>query len=121
GTSFYTVSAGSLLMCDRIIVYDDFAREGHEFNLFNRGFGLVRHLQLFPHCMDRIQTDDPDNLSYLAYRFQHRLCVGMNKDSFLLLEGDLATSVGKRDGVYVFDPSGEKVRYDYLEALATPS
>jgi hypothetical protein len=116
GTSFYTVSAGSLIMCERIIVYNDFAT-GAEFNLYDRGFGLVRSLQLFPHCMDRIQTDDPDNLSYLAYRFQNRQCVGLNKDSFLLLEDQLATSVGKRDGVYLFDPSGAKMRYDYQQQM----
>lgn len=116
GTSFFTVSAGSLVMCDRIIVYNDFASDG-EFNLYDRGFGLVRRLQLFPHCMDRIHTDNPDNLSYLAYRFQNRKCVGLNKDSFLLLEDQVSTSMGKRDGVYVFDPSGQKVRYDFQQAL----
>ncbi|MBI3926268.1 MAG: Type 1 glutamine amidotransferase-like domain-containing protein [Armatimonadetes bacterium] len=118
GASFYTVSAGSLLLCERIIIYNDFATEfapRREFQLFDRGFGLVRHLQLFPHCMDRIQTDDPDNLAYLAVRFQNRTCVGLNEDSFLLMEADPElrfTSVGSRDGVYVFDPSGAKIRYD---------
>ncbi len=116
GSSFFTVSAGSLVLCERIIVYNDFASEG-EFNLYDRGFGLVRRLQLFPHCMDRIHTDNADNLSYLAYRFQNRKCVGLNKDSFLLLEDQVSTSMGKRDGVYVFDPSGQKVRYDFEQTL----
>lgn len=123
GASFYTSSAGSLILCERIIVYNDFPSAfgpRREFQLFDRGFGLVRHLQIFPHCMDRIQTDDPDNLAYLAYRFQNRACVGLNDHSYLLAEAEpeLAyTSVGERDGVYVFDPSGRKVRYDRGEAI----
>jgi len=115
GTCLYTSSAGSLLLCERIIVYNDFPSDfgaRREFQLFDRGFRLVRRLQLFPHCMDRIQTDDADNLAYLAYRFQNRTCVGLNEESFLLLEGDSTRSIGTRDGVYVFDPSGGKVRYD---------
>ncbi|MGE0489023.1 MAG: Type 1 glutamine amidotransferase-like domain-containing protein [Vulcanimicrobiota bacterium] len=121
GTTFLSVSAGSLLLCERIIIYNDF-ESSREFQLFDRGFGLVRHLQLFPHCMDRIQTDDPNNLSYLAHRFQNRTCVGLNQDSFLLMEGDpelVCTSIGSRDGVYVFDPSGAKRCYLQGERLLT--
>jgi hypothetical protein len=123
GTCFYTVSAGSVMLCERLIIYNDFPSElgpGLEFQMADRGLGLVRQMQVFPHCNDRIQTDDPDNLSYLAYRFQNQVCVGLNKDSFLLLEGApewKATSVGKRDGVYVFDTSGAKVRYDYGQTI----
>lgn len=72
GATFYTVSAGSLMCCERIIVYNDFEQE-REFQLYDRGFGLIRELQLFPHCMDRIQTDDADNLTYLSHRFRHRV------------------------------------------------
>lgn len=120
GTTFVTVSAGSLLLCERIIIYDDFA-QGKEFHLFDRGFGLVRGLQIFPHCDDRIQVDDSDNLAYLAHRFGERRCVGLNEGSYLLLEQDeerKATSLGSEDGVYVFDRSGTKRRYDKGEALA---
>lgn len=119
GTTFVTVSAGSLLLCERIIIYDDFA-QGKEFHLFDRGFGLVRGLQIFPHCDDRIQVDDNDNLAYLAHRFGERRCVGLNEGSYLLLEQDdehKAVSLGAQDGVYVFDRSGEKRRYDKGEAL----
>lgn len=119
GTTFITVSAGSLLLCERIIIYDDFA-QGKEFHLFDRGFGLVRSLQIFPHCDDRIQVDDQDNLAYLAHRFGERRCVGLNEGSYLLLEqdDDKAVSLGTEDGVYVFDRSGEKRRYDHGQALA---
>ncbi|CAM9903360.1 unnamed protein product, partial [Phaeothamnion confervicola] len=51
GTSFYSVSAGSLVLCDRVIVYNDFESDfgpRREFQLFDRGFGLIKHLQLFP-------------------------------------------------------------------------
>lgn len=119
GTTFITVSAGSLIMCERIIIYNDFAH-GKEFQLFDRGFGMVRNLQVFPHCDDRIQVDDRDNLSYLAHRFGEQRCVGLNEGSFLLLdqnEPNVARSLGKEDGVYVFDHSGEKNRYDYGEAV----
>ena len=124
GTSFYTVSAGSLICCDRVIVYNDFESDfgpRREFQLYDRGFGLIKHLQLFPHCMDRIQTDDPDNLAYLAQRFRNRTCVGLNEESFLLLEMDptlRCTSVGERDGVYVFNDDGEKLCYGLGERIA---
>ena len=124
GTSFYTVSAGSLVCCERIIVYNDFESE-REFQLYDRGFGLVRELQLFPHCMDRIQTDDSDNLTYLSQRFRHRVCVGLNQESFLRVEFSprlRATSLGTRDGVYVFDRQGRKNRLDAgQELLLSPS
>lgn len=119
GTTFVTVSAGSLLLCEQIIIYDDFA-QGKEFHLFDRGFGLVRSLQVFPHCDDRIQTDDADNLAYLAHRFGERLCVGLNQESYLLLDQDdehKAVSLGSEDGVYVFDRRGEKRRYDEGETI----
>ncbi len=138
GTSFFAVSAGALLLCDRIIVYNDFPSEfgpRREFQLFDRGVGMVADLQIFPHCMDRIQTDDADNLAYLAHRLgfpsgvgdspRRRLCVGLNEESFLLVEpvessdgaGVRATSVGRRDGVYLFDARGRKVRCDHAQAV----
>lgn len=119
GTTFITVSAGSLIMCERIIVYDDFAH-GKEFQLFDRGFGMVQNLQIFPHCDDRIQVDDPNNLAYLAYRFGEQHCVGLNEGSFLQLdqnETSHALSLGKEDGVYVFDRSGQKRRFDHGQSL----
>ncbi len=120
GTTFITVSAGSLLLCERIIIYDDFA-QGKEFHLFDRGFGMVQALQIFPHCNDRIQVDDANNLAYLAHRFGERKCVGLNEGSYLLLEPSehhKARSLGSDDGVYVFDRSGEKRRYDRGEELS---
>lgn len=126
GTSIYAVSAGALLLCERIIVYNDFPSEfgpRREFQLFDRGFGLVRDLQIFPHCMDRIQTDDADNLAYLAHRFQNRTCVGLNEESFLLVEPEAdderarAVSVGRGDAVYVFDLLGQKKRCGFGEEV----
>ena len=119
GTTFYTVSAGSLMCCERIIIYNDFEQE-REFQLYDRGFGLIRELQLFPHCMDRIQTDDRDNLTYLSHRFRHRVCVGLNQESFLQVEFSpevRAASLGTRDGVYVFDRQGNKARYNAGEVI----
>lgn len=106
-------SAGAMLLCERVIVYDDFAHERREFQLWERGLGVVRTLQLFPHCMERIQTDDSDNLAYLARRFSHRVCVGLNEESFLFVDlaSGRATSVGDEDAVYVFDPRGAKRAY----------
>jgi hypothetical protein len=117
GTSFYTVSAGSLICCERVIVFNDFDSdfgERREFQLFDRGFGLVKSLQLFPHCMDRIQTDDPDNLAYLSLRFRNRTCVGLNQGSILetvYAPEQRCSSVGKADGVYVFNAAGQKLCY----------
>jgi hypothetical protein len=123
GTNYYSVSAGSMALAEKIIVYDDFWGDGQvrprkEFEFFDNGLGLVSKITLFPHCMDRIQTDDIDNLAYLAHRFSTGPCVGLNEDSFLLAESfsderlgcvrERFLSVGEKDGVYVFDRRGTK-------------
>ena len=106
GTNFYTVSAGTGVLCNSIILYNDYGddrRVASDFEFFDNGFGLVTKVQVFPHCMDRIKTDDPDNLAYLAHRFPSSHCVGMNQESYLLMETYLdgaeirekATSMGE--------------------------
>lgn len=115
GALLVSVSAGSLVLCERMIVYDDFSPDParREFRLFDRGLGLMGGLQVLPHCMDRIHTDDADNLAYLARRFATHVCAGLNEESFLLVDlaEGTATSVGEHDGVYVFGPDGVKWRY----------
>lgn len=113
GAQLVAMSAGAMVLCERVIVYDDFAETPRDFQLYDRGLELVRDLQLLPHCMERIQTDDPDNLAYLARRFRNHTCVGLNQRSFLLLELSprRATSWGEEDGVYVFGPDGAKCCY----------
>ncbi len=133
GTNFYTISAGSMVLAQKIIVFDNFVdKEGNNnqhFEFFDNGFGLVTKITLLPHCQERIQTDDPDNLAYLAHRFEGRVCVGLNEGSYLLLDahrdenGRLYpryTSVGTEDGVYVFNRAGEKIRLDYGEQVLVP-
>jgi peptidase E len=121
GASFFTISAGSLVLGERIIVYDDFSPDAtrREFRLYDRGLGLVGGLQLLPHCNDRIHTDDSDNLAYLSRRFSSHLCAGLNAESFLLAEPGrgLARSIGEHDGVYVFGPDGVKWRYHRGEQI----
>lgn len=134
GTNFYTVSAGSMALADKVIVYDDFGHRaegghGREFEFFDNGLGLVTKVAIFPHCMDRIQTDEPDNLSYLANRFSSGPCVGLNEESFLLVETvqdpqtgsvcDRFVSIGHGDGVYVFDQSGRKICRRFGETVDT--
>jgi hypothetical protein len=120
GATFVAMSAGAMSLCDRVIVYDDLAETRRDFQLHDRGLALVRDIQLFPHCMERIQTDDPDNLAYLARRFRHQVCVGLNQGSFLLweLSPRRAVSQGSDDGVYVFDPEGRKACLRRGEAIA---
>lgn len=124
GALLCTVSAGSLLACERMIVYDDYNPDParREFRLHDRGLGLVGGLQIMPHCMDRIQTEDPDNLAYLARRFSSQICVGLNEESFLLVDlaAPSATSVGIHDGVYVFGRSGVKLCYRTGESIPLP-
>lgn len=132
GTNFYTISAGSGVLCNRIILYDDYGKDRHvarDFEFFDNGFGIVTKIQVFPHAMERIKTEDADNLAYLAHRFQSSCCVGMNEESFLLLETylDVAglprerfVSVGEKDAVYVFDRLGRKSRKDKGEELVLP-
>ncbi|HLM73672.1 MAG TPA: Type 1 glutamine amidotransferase-like domain-containing protein, partial [Polyangiaceae bacterium] len=119
GAQFVAMSAGAMVLCERVIVYDDLAETRRDFQLYDRGLELVRDIQLFPHCMERIQTDDPDNLAYLARRFRHHVCVGLNQRSFLLLEMQprRAISKGEDDGVYVFGPDGDKLCYRAGQAI----
>ena len=122
GATALCVSAGTVVLCERMIIYDDYATDParREFRLYDRGLGLLGGLQVLPHCDDRIHTEDPDNLAYLARRFATHHCVGLNEDSLLLVDFSeaSATSVGERDGVYVFGPDGRKWRYDRGERLA---
>lgn len=113
GTQFVAMSAGAMVLCERVIIYNDLAETPRDFQLYDRGLELVREIQLFPHCMERIQTDDADNLAYLAHRFRHHLCVGLNQRSYLLLEMNprRAISHGSEDGVFVFGPEGDKTCY----------
>lgn len=119
GTQIVAMSAGAMVLCERVIVYNDLAATRRDFQLYDRGLALVRDIQLFPHCTERIQTDDPDNLAYLARRFRHHVCVGLNQRSFLLFELDprRATSFGKDDAVIVFDPEGRKLSYHRGETI----
>lgn len=119
GTQLVAMSAGAMVLCERVIIYDDMSATRRDFQLHDRGLALVRDIQLFPHCTERIQTDDPDNLAYLARRFRHHACVGLNQRSFLLMELDprRATSFGAEDCVFVFDPSGRKISYHKGEGI----
>lgn len=119
GTQLVAMSAGAMVLCERVIIYNDFATKRRDFQLYDRGLALVRDIQLFPHCTERIQTDDPDNLAYLARRFRHHACVGLNQRSFLLFEPGVhkAASVGEDDCVYVFDPEGRKLSYHRGEVI----
>lgn len=134
GCNFYTVSAGSLCLCDYIIVFDDESCEWtgsdkmFDFELFDAGFGLVKKVQLFPHCKDYIHMRDPDTVTYLTARFSQSLCLGMDQESFLLMETYQAekreyerfTSVGKDEGLYIFSPQGQVLVKKYGEELMLP-
>ena len=121
GTNFYTVSAGSLCLCEYLVVFDDNSNEWtgssrmYDYELFDQGFGLVTKVQLFPHCRDYIFMEDPDTIAYTAARFNRSACVGLDQNSFLMMETyrdgaceyERFSSVGKQEGLYVFQPSGE--------------
>lgn len=121
GATVVATSAGALVLCERMIVFDDRNPDPihRHFQLLDRGLGLVAGLQILPHCMDRIHTDDPDNLAYLARRFGDRLCVGLNEESYLLVElaAQRAVSAGRLDGAYVFGRDGVKTRYGHGERI----
>ena len=120
GTNFYTVSAGSLSLCENIIVFDDNSKEWEtnsnmfDFEYFDLGFSLVKKVQIFPHCKDYINMKDPETISYTSHRFDKNLCVGMDQKSFLLLETyeengkeyEKFTSIGKEEGLYLFNKDG---------------
>lgn len=134
GANFYTVSAGSLSLCQYLVVFDEESTEWtgsarmYDFELFDKGFGLVTKVQLFPHCKDYIAMEDPDTIAYTAARFNHSLCVGLDQHSFLQMETyqhegqefERFVSVGADEGLYVFGQDGKvKIRH-YGEELALP-
>ncbi|MCB9677124.1 MAG: Type 1 glutamine amidotransferase-like domain-containing protein [Alphaproteobacteria bacterium] len=114
GTSFFGTSAGAMVLGRRVVIFHDHREPREEFQLLENGVRLVEGLQIFPHCTDRVQTEDPANLAYLAARFNDRFCVGLNAGSVLELVPERgrwrAHSVGDED-VVVFDRTGEKLRY----------
>ena len=133
GTNFYTVSAGSLSLCDKIIVLDDNSNEWagknmYDYELFDVGFSLVKKVQIFPHCRDYIHLEDADTITYTVERFKDTTCVGLDQDSFLLLETyeengqeyERFSSIGKEDGLYIFNKNGNVKITGYLEELELP-
>lgn len=120
GTSYFGTSAGAMVLGRRVVVFNDRGVPRQEFQLQENGVGLVEGLQVFPHCTDRVQVDDPANLSYLAARFDHRTCVGLNQGSILQLEPEDGTwqacSVGDED-IVVFGRDGQKRRIAPGQAL----
>jgi len=134
GTNFYTVSAGSLCLCENIIVFDDNSSEWtstgnmYDFELFDFGFGLVKKVQIFPHCKEYIDMNDSDTITYTAARFNNAMCVGLDQKSFLLLETykenqkeyERFVSVGKEEGLYLFNLDGSIRETSYNEELVLP-
>lgn len=134
GTNFYTVSAGSLSLCDYVVVFDEESSEWtgstrmYDFELFDRGFGLVTKIQLFPHCKDYIAMEDPDTVAYTAARFNRSLCVGLDQHSFLRMETyaqdgreyERFSSVGTDEGLYLFHQSGQVETVHYGQELILP-
>lgn len=114
GVSIFGTSAGAMCLGRRVVVFNDKGIPRQEFQILENGLRLVEGLQIFPHVTDRVQTEDPMNLAYLAARFRHRACVGLNQGSVLeLLPSNgrwKARSVGDED-VVVFGHTGEKHRY----------
>lgn len=113
GAHVFGSSAGAMVLGRRVVIFHDRRNPRQEFQLFDNGIGLVGGFQVFPHVSDRLQTEDPHNLAYLAARFRHRTCVGLNAGSTLGLEardgGWHGWSAGD-DDVVVFDPTGTKRR-----------
>lgn len=114
GTHFFGSSAGAMALGRRVVIFHELREPRTEFQLLDRGADLVRGVQIFPHVQDRVQTDDPANLAYLAARFHGRACVGLNAGSTLALEPDhgrwRAWSAGDAD-VVIFGRNGDKIRY----------
>jgi len=113
GAHVYGSSAGAMVLGRRVVIFHDRRNPREEFELFDNGLGLVGGLQVFPHVNDRLQTEDPHNLAYLAARFRHRVCIGLNAGSTLALQakegGWEAWSAGD-DDVVRFGPDGDKDR-----------
>lgn len=134
GCNFYTVSAGSMALCEYVVVFDEDSNEWtgtqrmYDFELFDKGFGLVSKIQLFPHCKDYIAIEDPDTIAYTAARFNRSLCVGLDQHSFLAMETfehqgqeyERFSSVGEHEGLYLFKANGKVETVGYGQELNLP-
>jgi hypothetical protein len=120
GAHVFGSSAGAMVLGRRVVIFHERRAPRQEFQLFDNGIGLVGGFQVFPHVNDRLQTDDTNNLAYLAARFRHRICLGLNAGSTLGLEADQgswrAWSAGDAD-VVRFGLEGEKIRVAPGETL----
>jgi hypothetical protein len=115
GTCFFGSSAGAMALGRRVVVFHDKSEPRSEFQLLENGVGLVEGLQVFPHCTDRVQTQDPANLAYLHARFSDRICVGLNAGSVLDLRPEAGQWVGRSVGdeaVVVFGRTGQSHRVE---------
>lgn len=123
GTSFFGTSAGAMTLGRRVVVFHDHREPREEFQLLENGIRLIEGFQIFPHCTDRVQTEDKANLAYLAARFADRWCVGLNAGSVMELhpaEGCWnARSVGD-EALVVFGRDGEKLRFAPGEDVDLP-
>ncbi|MFT5459158.1 MAG: hypothetical protein ACI9K2_005668 [Myxococcota bacterium] len=115
GTCFFGTSAGAMALGRRVVVFHDKSEPRSEFQLLENGVGLVEGLQVFPHCTDRVQTQDPANLAYLAARFSRRVCVGLNAGSVLDLRpigGAWEARSAGEEAVVVFGRRGQSMRVE---------
>lgn len=131
GTNFYTVSAGSMSLCDYIIVTNEeseWTGNPHtmlDLELFDQGFGLVKKILFFPHVKDYFQIDNHDTVTYMVNRFKDKICLGLDQGSFLLMETyeengqelERFTSVGHDEGLYILNKNGKVTIKKYGEEL----
>lgn len=74
----YAWSAGAMLMTERVLLYHDRTAYGPGTAEFlDHGFGLLRNTVFLPHARERLDLDNPLNLTVLAHRLMPRRVIGL--------------------------------------------
>jgi hypothetical protein len=69
-------SAGAMALCDRVVMFNDFAPQNHgEAEVWARGLGVCRGVVALPHARRRLRLDDTGRMSVFARRFADARCV----------------------------------------------
>ncbi|MPZ72252.1 MAG: hypothetical protein GEU74_03340 [Nitriliruptorales bacterium] len=69
-------SAGAMVLCDRIVLFNDHAPDGRSYaEVYDSGLGLCHGIVALPHARRRLRLEDPVNVLVFARRFTPAHCV----------------------------------------------
>lgn len=85
-------SGGAIVVAERIVLFHDSPPQGRgDPEVHAPGLGLVSGLVALPHAADRLRLEDPARVSLFARRFAPDLCVALDSDARIDVDGPHAT------------------------------